>query len=67
MTATYTLTRRHDNATLETGIAGYLAALSKLDAYPSVDVIIHEDGTDWMADREKQEPYDYTQGGWAYL
>ncbi len=48
MTATYTLTRRHDNATLETGIAGYLAALSKLD-------------------REKQEPYDYTQGGWAYL
>lgn len=65
---TYTLTRRHDNVVLETGVVGYLNALTKTEAYPNVDVIIHEDGTDWMEQkRETSSQYDITQGGWAFI
>lgn len=68
MAVTYTLTRRHDNVTLETGISGYLNAITKTEAYPNVDVIIHEDGTDWMEEKRKiAGEYDITQGGFAYL
>lgn len=67
MTA-YTLTRRHDNVVLETGVAGYLTALTRTEAYPNVDVIIHEDGTDWMDEKRKHAAeYDITQGGWAFI
>lgn len=67
-TTSFTLTRRHDNVVLETGVVGYLAALQHIDAYPHVDVIIHEDGTDWMVEQaKKMETYDINQGGWAWL
>jgi len=70
MTKTYTLTRRFDNVVLETGVEGYLSALSHCEAYPHCDVIIHADGTDWMEEKRKEEierPYDITQAGWAFI
>lgn len=64
----FTLTRRHDNVTLETGVEGYLNALTRTEAYPNVDVMIHPDGTCWMEEKRKQAgQYDITQGGWAWL
>lgn len=64
----YTLTRRHDNAVLETGVEGYLNAITRSEKYRNVDVMIHEDGTDWMEEKRKTaSAYDYTQGGWAYV
>lgn len=63
----FTLTRRHDNEVLETGVVGYLAALKNVESYPNIDVIIHEDGTDWMSEKKKIESYDITQGGWGWL
>lgn len=64
----YTLTRRHDNKILETGIDGYMNALLHTENYQNVDVIIHEDGTDWMEEKRRTaNEYDITQGGWAYL
>lgn len=62
----YTLTRRHDSVVLETGVVGYLAAITRTEAYPNVDVIVHEDGTDWMEEKRKQGPNN-TQHEWAYL
>lgn len=65
---TYTLTRRHDNAILETGVHGYLNAITKTEAYRGVDVIIHEDGTDWMEEKRKVSgEYDATQAGFAFI
>lgn len=67
-TTNFTLTRRHDNVVLETGVVGYISALKNLESYPNVDVIIHEDGTDWVAEQtKKMESYDINQGGWAWL
>ena len=65
---TFTLTRRHDNVVLETGVLGYINALIGIEKYPHVDVIIHEDGTDWMEEnRKSMANYDNTQGGWAWI
>lgn len=67
-TTRYTLTRRHDNHVLHTGIDGYMTALGLTERYPNVDVIIHPDGTDWMEEKRRQAgEYDITQGGWAWL
>ena len=64
----YTLTRRHDNVILKTGVESYMSALLMCDQYPNVDVIIHPDGTDWMEEKQKTaHEYDITQGGWAFL
>lgn len=67
-TTSFTLTRRHDNVVLESGVVGYITALKNTEAYPHVDVIIHEDGTDWMVEQaKKMETYEINQGGWAWL
>jgi hypothetical protein len=67
-TTSFTLTRRHDSVVLETGVVGYVKALLSIEKYPNVDVIIHEDGTDWVEkNRKSMADYDITQGGWAWL
>lgn len=67
-TALYTLTRRHDNHILHTGVSGYLNAITMTEKYPGVDVMVHPDGTDWLEEKRKNDGgYDITQGGWAWV
>lgn len=65
MTTTQTVTRRHDNVTIQTGLT-WMQAIQLCEQFPNVDHIIHNDGTDWMEEKAKA-PYDITQGGWAFI
>ena len=62
---TYTVTRRHDNAFVQSGLR-YFDALALCDQHPGVDHVIHPDDTDWM-EKKRKTPYDADQGGWAWL
>lgn len=66
MNTTYTMTRRHDNMVLETGVATYMTAIKNLDNYPNFDVMIHPDGSDWM-EIERNAPNNSFQSGFDYL
>jgi rubrerythrin len=69
MTTTYTMTKRYNGEVVETNVPSYFAALALLDKYPDVDVIIHK-STETMREHQQRiaaEPYDITQGGWAWL
>lgn len=64
----YTMTKRYNGEQIETGLT-YMQALSMLDEHQGYDVIIHPDDEtmDAYQTRMRQQPYDITQGGWAYL
>ncbi len=60
----YTCTKRFNQEVVATGLT-YMQALAECEKHPGYDVIIHEDGTPCFP--SEAQPYDYTQGGWAYL
>ena len=65
---TYTMTKRFNGEVIAIGM-GYMAALNELSNHRGYDVIIHPDSetiAEYQA-RISREPYDITQGGWAFL